>query len=239
MPTPTVHGTPPAVTPVVTTAVPGQPPVPVVRCPVCDRVVHGTAPVCFCCRTVAAQLRLPLVPLVALREYRVGDRAHRRLRAYKDSPVAEVRDRSLGALVADLARHCADPANGRVGRLGPWEVVTTVPSSTRPGGAPAEQLVAGVPALSDRHLRLLVRGRGSGGHLKAGRDVFAPAPGVGRDGLVDLPVLVFDDTTTTGAAAQSAAAALRLVGARVVGALVMGRALAPAVDRADRISRGC
>ena len=125
---------------------------------------------------------------------------------------------------------------GPVARLGPWAVVTTVPSSARPGGAPAERLVEGVPDLAARHLRLLVRGRGSGGHLAAGRDVFAPAPGIDRDGLADLPVLVFDDTTTTGAAAQSAAAALRLVGARVVGALVMGRALAPAAG-ADRRRR--
>jgi orotate phosphoribosyltransferase len=58
--------------------------------------------------------------------------------------------------------------------------------------------------------------------------VFDLAPGVDRAGLIDLPVLVFDDTTTTGAAVQSAAAALRLAGAQVVGALVMGRALAPA-----------
>ena len=64
--------------------------------------------------------------------------------------------------------------------------------------------------------------------LRAGRDVFATAPGVDRAGLDDLPVLVFDDTVTTGAAAQSAAAALRLAGARVVGVLAMGRALAAA-----------
>lgn len=209
------------------------------RCPVCGRVVHGPGQVCFCCRTAAAQLGLPLVPLVALTEYRVGDRAHRRLRAYKDSPVVEVRDRSRAGLVADLARWCADPATDPIVLLGRWAVVTTVPSSTRPGAAPAEQLVDGVPVLADRHLRLLVRGRGSGGHLQAGRDVFAPAPGVDRDGLVGLPVLVFDDTTTTGAAAQSAAATLRLAGARVVGVLAMGRALAPAETGCGLVRRGC
>ncbi len=200
------------------------------RCLVCARVVHGTGPVCFCCRTVASQLRLPLVPLVALTEYRVGDRAHRRLRAYKDASVVEAREASRRELVADLACGCAEWSDGAPKRLGPFAVVTTVPSSARPGGAPAEHLVDGVPVLADRHLRLLVTGRGRGGHLRAGRDVFALAPGVDRGGLVDLPVLVFDDTTTTGAAAQSAAAALRLAGARVVGALVMGRALAPAAD---------
>ncbi|HEY4929250.1 MAG TPA: hypothetical protein VIH95_08855 [Acidimicrobiales bacterium] len=34
----------------------------------------------------ARQLGLPLVPLVALREYRIGDADHRRLRGYKDAP---------------------------------------------------------------------------------------------------------------------------------------------------------
>ena len=184
------------------------------------------SPVCFCCRTVAGQLRLPLVPLVALTEYRVGDATRRRLHAYKDASVAEARERCRAELVAELARWCANSATA----LGAWTVVTTVPSSSRPGGAPAERLVDGVPQLAERHLRLLVRGRGSGGHLQAGRNVFAPDVGVDRAGLAGLSVLVFDDTTTTGAAAQSAAAALRLAGARVVGALVMGRALAPVAD---------
>ena len=111
--------------------------------PVCGRTTGGPSVVCFCCRTVAGQLGLPLVPLVALTEYRVGDRAHRRLRAYKDAPVAEVRDRSRSALVTELADRCADPPRGTVSRLGPWQVVTTVPSSHRPGGAPAEGLVDG------------------------------------------------------------------------------------------------
>jgi predicted amidophosphoribosyltransferase len=175
---------------------------------------------------VAGQLRLPLVPLLALTEYRVGDATHRRLRAYKDAPVAEARELCRAELVAELARWCGDLSTG----LGAWTVVTTVPSSTRPGGAPAERLVDGVPQLAERHLRLLVRGRECGGHLQAGRNVFTLDVGVDRAGLADLSVLVFDDTTTTGAAAQSAAAALRLAGARVVGALVMGRALATITD---------
>lgn len=211
------------------------------RCPVCGRGIRtpvgGREPLCFCCRTVAAQLRLPLVPLVALSEFRVGDRSHRRLRWYKDGPVAEARDRSRCQLVAELARAVADTAGPTV-RLGRWSVVTTVPSTARPGGAPAERLVDRVPGLAERHLRLLVRGRGSGGHLRAGREVFTLAPGVDRAGLTGLRVLVFDDTTTTGASAQSAAATLRLAGARVVGILVMGRALAAAADHGPPVGVG-
>jgi len=196
-------------------------------CRVCGRTVAHGLPVCFCCRTVADQLALPLVPLVAVSEYRVGDRVHRRLRGYKDAPVTEVRDRCRGELVAELATWLARHGPGLGRQVGDWAVVTTVPSSRRPGRPPAEALVDGVPLLACRHLRLLVGGRGRADHLQADRTAFGLAPGVDRDGLADLPVLVFDDTTTTGAAAQSAAAALRLAGARVVGVLVVGRALAP------------
>jgi hypothetical protein len=176
---------------------------------------------------VAGQLGLPLVPLVALTEYRVGDGTHRRLRAYKDDPVAEVRDRSRRQLVDGLAGW--DGGGGALaGWTGEWAVVTAVPSSRRPGPAPVEAVVEGVPTLAGRHLRLLVRGSAAAGHLRAHRSAFVVAPGVDRAGLTGLAVLVVDDTTTTGAAAQSAAAALRLAGARVVGALVLGRALRPA-----------
>jgi hypothetical protein len=196
-------------------------------CRVCGRTVARGDPVCFCCRSVAAQLALPLVPLVAVTEYRVGDRVHRRLRGYKDAPVAEVRDRCRSGLVEELTGWLDVLGSGLGGRVGDWAAVTTVPSSRRPGSAPAELLVDGVPLLASRHLRLLAGGRGGVDHLQADRTAFALVPGVDRDGLADLPVLVFDDTTTTGAAAQSAAATLRLAGARVVGILVMGRALAP------------
>jgi len=176
---------------------------------------------------VAEQLGLPLVPLVALVEYRVGDRTHHRLRGYKDDPVHEVRAQCRRHLVDELSRSMAVRRRHLDRQLGTWSVVTTVPSSCRPGPAPAERLVEGVPELASRHMRLLVSGPGSVGHLHAHRTGFALAPGVDRAGLAGLAVLVFDDTTTTGAAGQSAAAALRLAGAQVVGVLAMGRALTP------------
>jgi len=166
------------------------------------------------------------VPTVVLREYRVGDGDHRRLRGYKDAPTAEARARFRCELVEDLAVWTAEHREDLVGRWGPWSIVTTVPSTRRPGSAPAEVLVDGVPGLADRHLRLLGRGRGPLDHLLAARDGFVPLAGVDRTGLGGLPVLVFDDSVTTGARAQSAAATLRLAGARVVGILAVGRALA-------------
>jgi predicted amidophosphoribosyltransferase len=196
-------------------------------CVVCGGVVHGRPPICFCCGLAARQLGLPLVPVVVMTDYRVGDADHRRLRGYKDGRTAEVRARYRHELVSRLAAWIAVHSRALVERTEPWSVVTTVPSTRRPGPAPAEALVDGVPELADRHLRLLGRGKGALDHLQATRDGFAPLPGVDREGLDGLPILVFDDSVTTGARAQSAAAALRLAGGRVVGILAVGRALAP------------
>ena len=180
---------------------------------------------CFCCRVVAHQLALPLVPSVVVADYRVGDGGHARLRGYKDAPTAAARDLHRDA----VARRLTDWLDGE-GRivadgLGPWTVVTPVPSTRRPGPPPAGRLLDEVPELAVRHLDLLGRGRGAPDHLVACRDGFALLPGVDRSFLHGLPVLVFDDSVTTGARSQSAAAALRLAGAHVVGVLAVGRAL--------------
>lgn len=200
-------------------------------CVVCGGSVHGRGRVCFCCGSTSRQLGLPLVPVVVMADYRVGDADHRRLRGYKDGRTTELRDRYRRELVSCLAEWTTVHGGLLVGRTGPWSVVTTVPSTRRPGPTPAEALVDGVPGLADRHLRLLGRGNGALDHLQATRDGFVPLPGVDREGLDGLPILVFDDSVTTGARAQSAAAALRLAGGRVVGILVVGRALAPRVCR--------
>ena len=168
-----------------------------------------------------------MVPTVVVHEYRVGDDGHRRLRGYKDAPTAEARRLHRRRVVDELATWI-DGFGDRVDRrLGAWTVVTPVPSTRRPGPAPAGALLDAVPALAARHLPLLARGTGALGHLTARRDGFAPAPGVDRAGLEELDVLVFDDSVTTGARSQSAAAALRLAGVDVVGILAVGRALPP------------
>ena len=194
-------------------------------CAVCGRSHYGRGPLCFCCRTVADQLRLPLVPVVTQCEYRVGGRVHHRLRAYKDGSSAEVRAACRRVLAGGLTRWVARRGSAWFDYQGGLLVVTTVPSSRRTGEPPVAGLVAEVPGLAERHLPLLVRGRAEIGHLRAHREAFTTAPGVDRSGLAGLAVVVVDDTTTTGASVQSAAAALRLAGARVVGGLAIGRAL--------------
>jgi adenine/guanine phosphoribosyltransferase-like PRPP-binding protein len=197
-------------------------------CPVCSGSAHGGFGLCFCCATLVRQLRLPLAPVVAIVDYRIGDRVHRRLRGYKDAPVAEARRAHTVWVASLLDAYLADHGAWLRHRFGAgWDVVATVPSSARPAGAPFDAVVARVPRLDERRRSLLVRGPEPTDHLVASRHGFTLAGGAERDWLRRRRVLVVDDSVTTGARAQSAVAALRLAGARVTGVLVVGRVLAP------------
>jgi predicted amidophosphoribosyltransferase len=193
-------------------------------CLVCDGPTHAGFAVCFCCSTLVRQLRMPLVPLESVTGYRLGDVMHRRLRGYKDSPVAEARhghEVELGAMVE--AWMAANRARLWERFRGRWDLVVTVPSSCRPSGSPADALVSRVPELARLRSGVLVRGPEETDHLTATRRGFVVAPGVDRRWLSHRRVLVFDDSVVTGARAQSAAAALRLAGAPVVGVVTVGR----------------
>jgi len=193
-------------------------------CRVCEGPTPWPFAVCFCCRALVRQLQMPLVPAVAMTECRVGDAMHRRLRGYKDAPVDEVRRRCAAQLGSLAARWLgADAARLRRRFGSAWDAVATVPSSRRPAGAPVDAVVSLVPQLDRLHRPLLVRGPAPTGHLVADRHGFALDRRVDRAWLRDRRVLVVEDSTITGARAQSAAAALRLGGARVVGVVAIGR----------------
>jgi glutamine phosphoribosylpyrophosphate amidotransferase len=169
---------------------------------------------------------MPLVPLVTVTEYQTGDGMHRRLRGYKDAPVAEVRDECTEQLAQMLGGwQNVDAAGTGRGIVSRWDLVATVPSSRRPEGAPVAAVVDAVPRLGRCHRPLLARGPAPTGHLLAARRGFVIRPEVDRDRLRGARVLLVDDTVVTGARAQSAAAALRLGGAQVVGVLALGRAV--------------
>ncbi len=183
---------------------------------------------CYCCATVAAHLGMPLVPVVAVTTYRLGDEMHQLLRQYKDAPVAETRRRSVGhctlLLAAFVDQHREDL---QMFSGGPWDTVVTVPSSRRPGGSPVDAVVSEVSSLAVDHRRLLVRGPGRLDHLQPSRSGFVVDSSVGSSSGVRRRVLVVDDSYTTGARAQSAATALRLAGMQVGAILVLGRVVAP------------
>ncbi|MGH9080298.1 MAG: hypothetical protein ACRDYE_09550 [Acidimicrobiales bacterium] len=196
-------------------------------CRVCEAPATAPFALCFCCATLVRQLQMPLVPLVAVTDYRMGDVMHRRLRGYKDGPVAEVRAACTVRLASMLEAWLAtagscSPAAGVVAS----DTVVTVPSSSRPAGAPFEAVISVSPTLARRHRPRLVRGPEPTGHLAASRRGFSVPPGTDREGLAGRSVVVLDDSVVTGARAQSAAAALRLAGADVVGVVALGRLVA-------------
>ncbi len=183
---------------------------------------------CFCCATVAANLGMPLVPVVAMTTYQLGDGMHRTLRRYKDAPSATARRRSLDRCVTLLAAFVDGHRPGiEAISGGSWEAVVTVPSSTTPGRSPVDAVVGAVGSLAVAHRRLLVKGPGRLDHLRPSRSGFVVDPRVDLATLGRRRVLVVDDSYTTGARAQSAATALRLVGMRVGAILALGRVVAP------------
>ena len=169
-------------------------------------------------------LGLPPVAVHPARYFRPGDATHRMLRRYKDAPVDEVRCRHRGRAASLLTLMTGPGGTTLASRVGgSWDVVATVPSSSRPGPPPVDGVVARVPALARRLQPLLARGEGRLDHLVPSADGFVcrgpAAPGT--------RVLVVDDGYTTGARAQSAAAALRRAGYLPVGIAVIGRVVRP------------
>lgn len=183
---------------------------------------------CFCCATVAAHLGMPLVPVVSMTTYQLGDEMHRTLRSYKDAPSAPTRRRAVDRCATLLAAFVDGHRRAIEARAGgPWDTVVTVPSSTTPGRWPVDAVVSAVGSLAVANRRLLVKGPGRLDHLHSSRSGFVVDPRVDRATLSRHRVLVVDDSYTTGARAQSAATALRLVGMRVGAILALGRVVAP------------
>ncbi|MBV8159516.1 MAG: phosphoribosyltransferase [Acidimicrobiia bacterium] len=126
-----------------------------------------------------------------------------------------------------LFRHAACIA----ARAGPWDVVTTVPSSgLRAGTHPLVSAVRRVSTLGGQHEELLERGPAGAAHNRAGDDAFRVRSSRGGE-----RILLLDDTFTTGARLQSAASALNRAGGRVVAAVVIGRVINPGWSAATRL----
>ena len=114
-----------------------------------------------------------------------------------------------------------EPCLARVAGVHSFPIVTTVPAGDveRDREQPLRWMVGEAIGITRRRYARLLR--------RSSDDVvprsFSPDRYVAETSLSSEPVLLIDDTWTTGASAQSAAAALKAAGAGVVAAVVIGR----------------
>lgn len=151
-----------------------------------------------------------------------GEQLHHALATYKRATGAVARHFTIGlaaVLWRWLALHeaCVARATGTAG----FALATAVPHTSHGDGGPEplHELILGlVRPLQGRYERLL---RWSGAPVEQHRFSADRYEAIRR--LNGEPVLLLDDTWTTGANADSAAAALRAAGSGPVAAVVIGR----------------
>jgi hypothetical protein len=201
-------------------------------CEVCFNLTDGYSR-CYACAH-GQQVLDAVVPI----SYSVGgEQLHHALACYKRLG-GDVARRLTGELAAVLWRflsgheHCVA---SRLSGVQQFALVADVPSSDRgrEDAHPLRRIVGELVApIRDRYERLLVR---SDVELKPRE--FDPAKYTATRRLDGEPVLLIDDTWTTGASAQSAAACLKAAGAGPVAAVVIGRHVNRAWNGNDRVLR--
>lgn len=169
------------------------------------------------------QLSQPCPLIVPISLYEVGHQLHYQLRNYKDGSSAIARDFLIktAAMLGYFLQLHSECIAGAAG--GPWDVITSVPSSTeRKGEHPLVRAINLLPDVRDEYESLLERGEGPIGHLLASDEGYRPLRT-----LTGERVLLIDDTFTSGARAQSAASALSIAGATVTAIVPIGRVISP------------
>ena len=191
-------------------------------CAVCHAWSPPGRSMCTACACVRAQVSRPCPRVVPVTLCAARSPLNRCLRAYKDDAEPEARWGGTVVVAALVARFLHDHAACLAGDHGPWDFLTTVPSSEgRPGRHPLERAVSLVPWLSRRHRRVLAPGTVALAHRVAGDGGFEVVAPVRRRRIV-----VVDDVLATGSRAQSAASALALAGATVVAVVPLARMVA-------------
>lgn len=150
------------------------------------------------------------------------EQLHHALASYKRLSGAPAR-RLAAQLAAVLWRYLAvhEGCLARAAGVDGFPIVTSVPSGdrARDESHPLRWIVGEAVGLTrDRHRRLLHRSTLPAAPRAFSRQKYFTAPSLSGE-----PVLLIDDTWTTGANAQSAAAALKAGGAGAVAAVVIGR----------------
>ena len=153
-----------------------------------------------------------------------GEQLHHALAAYKRLSAGWTRTLTV-QLAAVLWRHLAlhERCVARAAGVEGFATVTVVPSGSpdRHPPHPLEEIVARLIEPTRERYAPLLRRTPTPVPLHS----FSPDRFVATTGLDGQPVLLIDDTWTTGASAQSAAATLKKAGSGAVAAVVIGRHL--------------
>ncbi|MBV9336375.1 MAG: hypothetical protein JO243_10825 [Solirubrobacterales bacterium] len=202
---------------------------------VCETCFNFTAGYTRCYACAHSQSVLDAVVPIS---YSVGrEQLHHALASYKrlDGDVA----RRLGAILAAilwrfLAQH--EPCVAKAAGVTRFELVTTVPSSdpTRDEHHPLRHIAGEVVAPTRTRYQPVLRRSG----IEVPPRTFSQDKFEATERLDGRPILLIDDTWTTGTSAQSAAAALKAAGAGPIGAVVIGRHLNREWHENDRRLRG-
>lgn len=189
-------------------------------CGVCRTSIAGYFPLCYRCSTARSVLAAT-ADAVAFTALAVkNEQLARELWVYKNGRTDDIRRRTrmgLGAVLwRSLSRH--ERCLGAVAGVTEFPIVTTVPSSSGRVDEPVATLGGIVGITRDRYRRLLKPNATIPSNRDPRDDRFVPLRA-----LQGEPVLLLDDTWTTGAHAQSAATALRAAGAGAVARWALGR----------------
>ncbi|RIR12622.1 ComF family protein [Mycobacteroides abscessus] len=172
---------------------------------------------CWNCAKNAQKLGQPALPLDVISLYIKESQLRQWLTCYKgridgSEPIIP---EFVDVVKALIARFFHVHGNRIVARR-PFDVITVVPSSSRPGAHPLEMILRDLP-LTIPVSTLLRRGPGELDFNKPSRDGFIPIEADSQR------VLLIDDVQTTGSRINSAAYALTKAGHQVAGALVLAR----------------
>jgi hypothetical protein len=201
-------------------------------CTTCFNLTDGYTR-CYACANQAS-----LIDVVAPISYSVAhEQLHHALASYKRL-TGEVARRIGIQLAAVLWRYldAHEPCAAGAADVERFPIVTTVPSGdrARDDRHPLRWIVGElVGQTRERHERLLRRSA-----VDVETRAFDGGKYAALRSLNGEPVLLIDDTWTTGANAQSAAAALRAAGAGPVAAVVIGRHVNRGWNGNDRHLRG-
>ncbi|MDQ6816356.1 MAG: hypothetical protein M3018_02980 [Actinomycetota bacterium] len=190
-------------------------------CRICLTFTDGFE-TCFACARREERAELYADAVAPISYSVAGEQLHHELANYKrlSGDVARRLTAQLAAVLwrfLDIHERCVAAA----ANTGEFKIVTAVPSGDRERdeGHPLRRIIGQlVSPTRDRHERLLRRS-----DLHAESREFSPDRYIASRQLDGEPVLLIDDTWTTGANAQSAAATLKAAGSGGVGVVVIGR----------------